>query len=299
MKPLRFALQSIPRGSRADWQDVARKAEALGFSTLQTADHFGIVDPFTPLVSAADVTTTLKLGPLVMNNALHHPALLARQAATVDLLTDGRLELGLGTGWAQAEHDALGIPLPPPGERVDLFAEALDLIVDLLEGRAASTNGVYTVTEATLGVTSVQQPRPPILIGAFRPRMLAIAARRAEIVQLTGLPLDGEGGVTIGDASWATAVAQATRVREVAGDRDPELSLLVQRVAVDDAEDAIEATCARSGLSREVVVESPYFGFGSVDSLCEKYARLREEAGISYVTVRELDAFAPVVARLA
>ena len=135
MRPFRFALQALPRGTRAEWQDLARKTEALGYSALQTADHFGIVDPFSPLVSAADVTTTLRLGPLVINNALHHPGLLARQAAAVDLLTDGRLELGLGTGWAQAEHDALGIPLPSPRRRVDLFEQALDVIVDLLEGR--------------------------------------------------------------------------------------------------------------------------------------------------------------------
>ena len=298
MRPFRFAVQALPRGTRAEWQDLARKAEALGYSTLQTADHFGIVDPFSPLVSAADVTSTLRLGPLVINNALHHPGLLARQAAAVDLLTDGRLELGLGTGWAQAEHDALGIPLPPPRERVDLFEQALDVIVDLLEGRSASARGAYTITDATLGVASVQKPRPPLLIGAFRPRMLAIAARRAEIVQLTGLALDGSGGVTIGDASWATAVAQAKRVRDLAGDRDPELSVLVQRVAVDDADDAIERTCERLGLPREVVVESPYFGYGSIDALCEKYARLRDEAGITYVTIREIDEFAPVVARL-
>ena len=102
-------------------------------------------------------------------------------------------------------------------QRVDLFEQALDVIVDLLEGRTVSANDLYTITDATLGVTTVQIPRPPILIGAFRPRMLAIAARRAEIVQLTGLALDGEGGVTIGDASWDTAVAEASRVRELAG----------------------------------------------------------------------------------
>ena len=90
---------------------------------MQTADHFGIADPFLPLVSAADATTTLRVGPLVVNSAFHNPGLLARQAATVDLLTDGRLELGLGAGYAQSEHDSVGIPLPPPRERVDQFDE--------------------------------------------------------------------------------------------------------------------------------------------------------------------------------
>ncbi len=147
---------------------TSRKAESLGYSALQTADHFGMADPFLPLVSAADVTTTLRVGPLVINNALHNPGLLARQAATVDMLTDGRLELGLGAGYAQAEHDILGIPLPEPRERIDRLEEALRVIVDLLEGRASSV------------VACVQKPRPPILIGGFRPRILrlASAARR-------------------------------------------------------------------------------------------------------------------------
>ena len=123
-------------------------------------DHLGIVDPFTPLVSAADVTTTLRVGQLVINNALHHPVLLARQAATVDLLTDGRLELGLGTGWAQAEHDASGIPLPPPPERVDQFEEALEIITSLLETGAARSDGAYRVAVDDLGVACVQNAAP-------------------------------------------------------------------------------------------------------------------------------------------
>ena len=203
MKPFRFALQALPRGTRGEWQDVARKAEALGYSTLQTADHVGVVDPFTPLVSAAAATSTLRVGPLVVNNALHHPVLLARQAATVDLLTDGRLELGLGVGWAQAEHDATGIPLPSPVERVSRFEEALGILIPLLEGRPARSSGTYEVAVDDLGVRCVQQPRPPILIGGFRKRMLAIAAKYADIVQLTGLALDGAGGIRFGDPSFS------------------------------------------------------------------------------------------------
>ena len=287
MKSLRFAVQAIPHGTRAEWHELARRAEGLGYSTLQTADHFGIADPFLPLVSAADVTTTLRLGPLVINSALHNPGLLARQAATTDLLTDGRLELGLGAGYAQSEHDTLGIPLPPPPARVDRFDESLGVLVDLLEGRG------------DLGVACVQAPRPPILIGGFRPRMLEIAARRADIVQLTGIALDGAGWIKFADPTWAGAVAQAQRVRELAGDRDVELSILMQLVAIDNVEDAIASTSERLGVERDAVEESPYFGYGSIDTLCDKLTRLRDEAGITYVTVREMDAFAPVVARLA
>jgi probable F420-dependent oxidoreductase len=299
VKPFRFALQAVPRGSRSEWQDLARKAEALGYDTLQVPDHLGIVDPFSPLVSAADVTTTLRVGQLVINNALHHPVLLARQAATVDLLSDGRLELGVGTGWAQAEHDASGIPLPTPPVRVDRFEEALGIIISLLETGAARSEGAYRVAVDDLGVSCVQSPRPPILIGGFRPRVLAIAARRAEIVQLTGLTLDGQGGVRFGDASRATAVAQARRVTVAAGGRDPELSVFVQRVNVDDPKAAIAATSDLIGVPPDVVEESPYFGYASVDELTDRLIALREEAGLSYYTVHELEAFSPVVARLA
>ena len=297
MKPFRFALQALPRGTRAEWQDVARRAEALGYATLQTADHLGIADPFTPLVSAAEATSTLRVGPLVINNALHHPVLLARQAATVDLLTEGRLELGLGVGWAQAEHDASGIPLPPPAERVSRFEEALAILLPLLEGQPARSSGTYSVAVDDLGVRCVQQPRPPILIGGFRKRMLAIAARHADIAQLTGLALDGAGGIRFGDPSRAGVVTQARSVRETARARDVELSVLVQHVAIDSPT-AVATAAERTGLPEHAIADSPFFGYGSVESLCERLEGLREEAGISNFTVREMDAFAPVVARL-
>jgi hypothetical protein len=128
---------------------------------------------------------------------------------------------------------------------------------------------------------------------------LAVAARHAEIVQLTGLELDGKGGVRFGDASRATAVAQARHVSATAGDRDPELSVFVQRVDVDDPRAAIEATSERIGLAPEVVEHSPYFGYASVAELVDRLISMREESGLSYYTVHEVDEFSPVVARLA
>jgi alkanesulfonate monooxygenase SsuD/methylene tetrahydromethanopterin reductase-like flavin-dependent oxidoreductase (luciferase family) len=189
--------------------------------------------------------------------------------------------------------------LPPPPVRVDRFEEALGIIISLLETGAARSEGAYRVAVDDLGVSCVQSPRPPILIGGFRPRVLAIAARRAEIVQLTGLTLDGQGGVRFGDASRATAVAQARRVTVAAGGRDPELSVFVQRVNVDDPKAAIAATRDLIGVAPDVVEESPYFGYASVDELTDRLIALREEAGLSYYTVHELEAFSPVVARLA
>ena len=186
-RPFRFALQAVPDEDRAAWHDLARQAEDVGFSTLQTPDHLGLPDPFTPLVSAADVTTTLRVGTLVINNELHNPVLLARQAATVDLLTDGRLELGLGTGYALDEHEAMAIPLSPPGERVRRLGAAVTIAEAPPRRRSSRTTTSTACTPRRWASPTVQRPHPPILVGGHGRRVLAMAAREAQIVQLTGL----------------------------------------------------------------------------------------------------------------
>src|SRR5262245_1838409 len=118
-RPFRFAVQAMELSERAGVAAVAQQAEALGYEELYSYDHLGMVDPFVPLVVAAEATSRLRVGPLVLNNEFHHPALLARSAATADRMTGGRLILGIGTGYAQHEHEAMGVALRPPGPRVD------------------------------------------------------------------------------------------------------------------------------------------------------------------------------------
>ena len=301
LRPFRFALQAVPTESRAAWQDLARQAEDLGFATLQTADHLGLPDPFTPLVSAADVTTTLRVGPLVLNNELHNPVLLARQAATVDLLSEGRLELGLGTGYALDEHQAMAIPLSPPGERVRRLTAAVGIVKQLLAGEPADDD-VYDVHTETLGVTTVQRPHPPILVGGHGRRVLEMAAREAQIVQLTGLVHAADGTISPGGFQRATIAGRVQWLQEVAGAAfaDLELSALVQRTVVGDGAAAeADELAERLGLSTEDLHDSPFVLLGAVDDIVEKLLGLRELLGISYVTVRECEAFAPVLARLA
>jgi probable F420-dependent oxidoreductase len=300
-RPFRFALQAMPTDSRAAWQDLARKAEDLGFATLQTADHLGLADPFSPLVSAADVTTTLRVGTLVINNELHNPVLLARQAATVDLLSDGRLELGLGTGYALDEHEAMAIPLSPPGERVRRLSAAVRIVKQLLAGEAAEDD-VYGVHTESLDVATVQRPHPPILVGGHGRRVLAMAAREAQIVQLTGLVHAADGAISPGGFPRATIEGRVAWLREVAGARldDLELSALVQRTVVGDGAAAEVAELAeRFGFTIDELQGSPFVLLGTVDDIVEKLVGLRELLGISYWTVREADAFAPVLDRLA
>jgi probable F420-dependent oxidoreductase len=287
---------------RRSWLDVARRAEDAGFSTLQTADHIGDPDPFLPLVAAAGVTSTLRFGPLVVNAALHHPALVARSAATADVLTDGRIELGLGTGWALAEHVATGIPLPAPAPRVDHFEAALTIVTALLrDGSSSSTGGITADVEA-LGVTPVQRPHPPLLVGAHGRRMIRVAAQHAQVVQLTGLTLTDDGGVAPGGFEPEVIDERVAWLRHDAGERFDaiELSILVQVTAVtDDAATVIAARAERAGVPPALLETTPFMLIGSVSAIVEKLVAIRERYGVSYITVRELDAFAPVIAALA
>jgi probable F420-dependent oxidoreductase len=300
LRPFRFALQAMPEDGAA-WGRLARRAEDLGFSTLQTADHLGFADPLSPLATAAAVTSTLRVGTLVVNNELHHPVLLARQAATVDLLSDGRLELGLGTGYAQAEHDALNLPLSPPGPRVGRLAAAVRLLKPLLAGETVSDE-VYGVQDAALGFRAVQQPHPPLLLGGYGDRVLRLAAREAQIVQLTGLS-HGKDGTPAPTGFWRATVAERVAyLREVAGDRfdELELSVLVQVTVVGSGAAEAEADLQRRwGLPPEELRASPFVLLGEADALVDKLVELREQLGISYVTVREAEGFAPVLQRLA
>ena len=169
-RKFRFAAQlsKAPEGTATSWAEQARKVEDLGYSTLLVPDHFGDqLAPVPALMAAADATTSLRIGTLVFDNDYRHPFVLAKEAATLDLLSGGRLELGLGAGWMRTDYDESGIAYDRPGLRVDRFAEGVAVVAGLLQadGPFSFSGTHYTVTEHTLTPRPVQRPRPPLILG--------------------------------------------------------------------------------------------------------------------------------------
>ena len=308
MKPFRFGVNVRSAGSRSEWTGKARKLEDLGYAALTVPDHLAaLIAPMPALVSAAEATKTLRVGTMVLNNDLRHPVLVAREAATVDLLSDGRLDLGLGAGHMQAEYDQTGLRFDAGNTRVERLAEAVAIVKGLLKGEPVTFAGRhYRVTGHTIHPLPVQRPHPPILIGGNGRRLLTLAAKEADIVGLSGITFR-RGGTAPDLSGWRVAsVEERVRlVREAAADRYDRLVLntLVQRVVVThDRRQAAEELAKRwTQLSAEEILQSPYVLIGTVDQLVEDLQARRERWGISYYTIFELyvDAFAPVVARLA
>jgi len=310
MKPFRFGVNVGRAASRAEWVAQARKIEELGYGALTVPDH--LTDLFAPMpaaLSAAEATKHLRVGTNVLNNDLRHPVLVAREAATVDRLTDGRLQLGLGAGSLRSEYDQAGLDFDPGGIRVERLAEAVTIIKGLLKGEPVTSAGPhYRVTGHAIGPLPVQKPHPPILIGGNGPRLLALAAREADIVGFSGITFR-QGGTMPPDLSgWrASSVDERVRlVREAAGAERYarlELNALVQRVVVTDdrRRAAGELTSRWTELTPDEILQSPYVLIGTVDHIVEDLQARRERWGFSYYVIFEpdLDAFAPVVARLA
>src|SRR5499433_382153 len=307
MKPFRFGINIRDASSRAEWQDKARKVEALGYAVLLVPDHLAAMLATIPAVmSAADATTRLRIDTSVLNNDLRHPVLLAREAATMDLLTDGRLELGLGAGYMRIEYDQAGLRFDRGGIRVERLAESVQIIKDLLDGAEVNFVGQhYRVTSHKIYPLPVQRPRPPIIIGGNGPRLLALAAREADTVNLTGITFT-RGGTTLDMSGWKVAgVDERLQViREAAGERFGalELSAQVQRVIVTDRprEAAEELQKTWKQISVDEILAAPFVLIGTVGEMVEALRARRDRWGISYFVTFEpfLDALAPVVARL-
>lgn len=300
-RPFRFAVQSGPFSDPVALREHARMVEALGYGELWSSDHIGSTDPFLPLMVAAEATTMLRFGPLVVNNEFHNPVLLARAAATFDQLSGGRLVLGMGTGYSRSEHDASGIPLRDPGPRVTRFGESLRVLRGLLDDDSAELAGAeLSVAVESLGVRPAQS-RVPILVGGHGRRVVGIAGELADIFQFTGLTHDPETGAP---SPGGFAVEQVRQRRDWLAESERfeaiELSVLAQVTHVGDgADEAIDGVCERVGLDRDVVASTPFLLLGSLAEVVEKIQRLREELGVSHFVVRDPEGFAPVVDALA
>ena len=302
VRPFRFGVQVMALGDHDAVVSAAVEAEALGYDDLYSYDHLGAVDPFVPLVVAAEATTTLRVGPLVLNNEFHHPVLLARTAATVDRLSGGRLVLGMGTGYAQHEHDAMDIELRAPGHRVDRLEESVIAVRALLDRGSVTTTGEHhRLAVEDLGVRPLQDP-VPILLGGHGRRVIGVAARHADIFQFTGLTHGKGGKPEPGGFAIQTIEERVRWLVEAAVARDDriERSVLVQATHVGDgAGEVADATATRFGVDRATVDDSPFLLQGSVEQLVDELERRRESLGISHIVVRDAEGFAPVVEALA
>ena len=303
----RFGAQLSFAGSSQEWVAKARRVEELGYSTLCVPDHFDDqLAPIPALVAAAAATTTLRVGTLVLDNDYRHPLLVAKEAATLDVLSDGRLELGMGAGWLCSDYEASGIVCDPPGVRIDRLAEGLAVVKGLLAaGRFSFTGRYYTVTGHPGTPLPVQRPRPPILVGGGGRRILSLAGREADIVSVNFDLRSGSIGPHLGATATAGATAEKVGwVRDAAGDRfdDLELSYTAYLTMVTDDRHAVAGGLGSGfGLDAEQVLAMPNFAIGTVTQIADELQRRRDELGFSYVVVGGEchEAMAPVVARLA
>ena len=300
MHPFRFAVRAVGPRSADGWTAQARRAEELGYSAVLMPDH--IIDQLAPvpaLAAAAAATSRLRVGVNVFANDYRDPVMLAREAATLDVLSKGRLELGIGAGWMASDYRQLGIPYDEPMVRIDRLVEAIAIVKRLFSGASVDHEGThYRLHGARLGVTGVQRPHPPLVIGGGGPRMLRIAAREADIVSF--IPqMSARGRPQVREATTDATAAKVARVREAAGRRFEQLELCswTAHVNVADARRPLAAIGAGIEAAVSALIGTPYLLAGTRGAIREQLLRYRDLLGISYWTipVQGMEELAPVV----
>ena len=319
VRPFRFAVYSYTATSAADWRQQARRAEELGYSTFFTADHHIGPGPaltaantsiqdlavVPAIMAAADVTSTINVGCRVFGTDYRHPVVLAKELASLDVLSDGRLEIGLGCGWMADEYQAMGIPFDRPGVRIDRMEETLAVIRAYLGDGEVDVDGTHFQVTGFEGVPKPVRPGgPPIMIGGGAPRVLGLAGREADIVSVN---LDnrtgrlGPEGATSG--SGEHTAQKIDWIKAGAGDRFDQIELEIGAyftMVTDNRHGAFEGFAGRFGTDPAVFADHAHTLIGSVDTICEQLQARRELYGFSYITVsgRVAEDFAPVVERL-
>jgi probable F420-dependent oxidoreductase len=309
--PFRFGVINEHMTTREAWLAGARRAEALGYATFLIRDHF-VPDffgdqfaPFAALMAAAMVTTTLRIGTLVIDNDYRHPVMLAKEAATLDLLSDGRFELGLGAGWLRAEYAKAGMRYDAPGERISRLAESVRVLKGLWGCEPLTYTGKHYQIDSLNGFPKpAQQPHLPLLIGGGHQRMLTFAGREADSVGI--LTSSVASGTLLSDPleRLPESVAQKVEwVRQGAGERfdQVELSLVPDIIFAEDREQAAADYLRRKGwqgISATQVLSMPSVFIGSAEQMAEAMWTRREQFGFSYYVMADdqMEETAPVVA---
>jgi len=308
-REFRFGVMAPGASSAGEYRETARKTESLGYSTFYVPDHF--VDhpfgPFPAMAMAAEATSKLRVGCLVLGNDYRHPVVVARDAATLDLLSDGRLELGLGAGWMTVDYEKGGFPLDPAGVRIARLAEAITVVKGLMgEGPFSFSGEHYTITDLDGMPKPVQRPHTPLVIGGGGKKVLTLAGREADIIGIngnlkSGKPGDPDQAPNMNPASTDDKLAW---VRDAAGDRYDSIEIQAFAGFVHFTDDPVGMATAMApafDTTPDDVLDSPVGLVGTVDSMVETLQRRRERWDMTYhvVPAEHLDAFAPVVARLA
>ncbi len=306
-RPFRFSAQEHRAQSAKQWKERARALEAMGYSTLYLPDHFGDqVGPIAGLMAAADATTTLRIGSLVFDNDYRHPVVLAKEAASLDLLSDGRFDFGIGAGWMMSDYEQSGIPYDSPGTRIERMAEALTIFKRFFAGGEFSFEGKhYTINGLEGAPAPVQKPHPPIVIGGGGRKMLELAAREADTVNVNFDLREGKPGRRLAQTGLASVTDEKLGwIREAAGERMEQIELGVWTFmanVTDDRDGVAEMLAPAMGFGPADVLEVPHFMLGTADQIAEEIIARRERYGISHIVVPgdAADSLAPVVKRLA
>lgn len=302
----RFGIQTSSAPDGKTWRERARKLEDLGYSTLYIPDHFG--DQWGPLVAltvAAEATERLNVGSLVFDNDYRHPVVLAKEIATLDLVSSGRVEFGIGAGWMKSDYDESGMPYDSPGTRISRMEEGLAIMKSLWsEGKAGLAGEHYRVEGAQGLPRPHSTPGPKIVIGGGGKRVLGVAAREADIIGVNPNLAAGRVGPEVA----ASAVPDRYReriswIKEAAGDRFPSIelqSLTFLAAIVPNRREFAEQMAPAFGITPDEALDTPLSLLGTVDEICDLLEQRREEYGFSYWVLHdaEIDTFAPVVARM-
>ena len=313
-RPFRFGVLCEEMGTREAWFAKVRRVEELGYATLLLRDHFmpgPFGDQFAPLsalMAAAMVSNTLRIGTMVFDNDYRHPVVLGKEVATLDLLSGGRFEFGLGAGWMGSEYEQAGMAFDSPGTRIERFEEALHIFKGLFAGGPLTFSGKhYTIRDIDGFPKPLQRPHPPILIGAGGRRMLTLAAREADIIGIMAGPLNA-GAPTVNDPAAYAAESMAQKIawiREAAGERfsQVELSVITTPVFTSNRVQGAEQVARMrgwNGVPVEEILHMPAIFIGTVEQVAEQMFERRERFGISYYMTldRIMDAYAPLVEQL-
>lgn len=287
-RPFRFGVNMVTPASGADWSKRCERAEELGYDVILVPDHLGMVAPFPALVAAAEATERPRLGTFVLNCGFWNPALLAREVATTDAFTEGRLEVGLGAGYVKEEHERAGLVFPPPGERVDRLVRTVDTLDDLLGDENHQPR-------------PEQRPRPPLLIGGNGDRVLRLAAERADIVAFTGAKATEHGMTALSPEELDERVA-AYRGFATGRETPAELNILLQLVAVTTNRPAAVRPLLEylPGMTEDDLLKAPLMAAGTVRQIADQLREQRERYGFSYLTVLDpyMEVFGPVIEEL-